>query len=655
MKSISLRQQLIMAFGGLACLVLLVGGVGVYGASTMGGVFTEYRSAARDSLRINDLKIELMQARTAGFNWRSSGDESQVVAFNAATEQVMQDAIQLEMTDVVQLVSEYAAAFERAMQYQAARDTHFEVLAERGPAIRLDLSEVIRTAYSDGDAEASYYAAIAQEKVMLGRFYAERFLVDNAETSASRSGTELGEALDALETLLPLLQNPERRRLITQATSNLRSYDSAFRDIVQAINSRNAQLDTMDGIGPQMASLADARRQATVDVQNELGPRGQAAASTTQWVVTGAALVALVAAVLMALGMASRISGALRVVVETMRRLAEGERQVEIPDSDRADEIGDMARALVVFRDNAQEVDRLEADQRASKEKVEREQKAAMLEMADTFEAQVGSVINSLSEASAALQGKSRQLAGTVDDADRRSVSVASAAEQASTSVAAVASAAEELTASIQEVSSQVATSSNVARRSSEQAESSSGLLDRLNEAVAGVDGIVRSINEVAEQTNLLALNATIEAARAGEAGKGFAVVAEEVKQLAEQTKSLTDEIAGRLEEIGNSSSDAISATREVIAGIAEIDTTTTALAAAVEQQSSATGEISISAQQAADGARVVSTDITGVQSSVSETTQVAEAVDEAAIALDRDAARLRTEVEALLEKVRAA
>ncbi|MEH6672763.1 methyl-accepting chemotaxis protein, partial [Halopseudomonas sp.] len=166
----------------------------------------------------------------------------------------------------------------------------------------------------------------------------------------------------------------------------------------------------------------------------------------------------------------------------------------------------------------------------------------------------------------------------------------------------AVASAAEELTASIQEVSSQVSSAATAARSSSDHARVSSEQLDRLNEAIVGVDEIIRSITGVAEQTNLLALNATIEAARAGEAGKGFAVVASEVKTLARQTQTLTDEIDSQLKKIGQAATDAIGSTREIIGRIREIDDTSSALAAAVEEQTSATSEISASAQQAALG-----------------------------------------------------
>jgi methyl-accepting chemotaxis protein len=150
-------------------------------------------------------------------------------------------------------------------------------------------------------------------------------------------------------------------------------------------------------------------------------------------------------------------------------------------------------------------------------------------------------------------------------------------------------------------------------------------------------------------------LNATIEAARAGEAGKGFAVVASEVKALATQTQKLTEEIAERLSDIGRTSTDAINATREIISQVREIDTTTQALASAVEEQTAATGEISSNAQQAAQGTRTVTVDVTGIQGAVSQTSIVSEEVNTAATTLKTSSEHLRAEVERFLSTVRAA
>ena len=189
----------------------------------------------------------------------------------------------------------------------------------------------------------------------------------------------------------------------------------------------------------------------------------------------------------------------------------------------------------------------------------------------------------------------------------------------------------------------------------SDAAERSTRSLQALEEASQQITAFLEVIQSIADQTNLLALNATIEAARAGEAGKGFAVVASEVKQLATQTQKLTEQIAERLSEIGSTSNDAISATRDIIGQVQEIDRTTQALASAVEEQSAATGEISANAQQAAEGARSVTSDITGIQGSVQTTSTVSDEVNTAAGVLKSNSENLRLEVERFLSTVRAA
>jgi methyl-accepting chemotaxis protein len=278
----------------------------------------------------------------------------------------------------------------------------------------------------------------------------------------------------------------------------------------------------MDSIGPLLADAIETRRLETIDRQDTLGSQAVQTLQTTQVQVLGSALISVALSIVLAFFLARSITGAIKRAVEAMQELSGGNKQLEIKGVERSDELGDMARALAVFRDNALEMDRLQAEQSASEARTARERKDAMMALADQFESQIGSVIQSLSDAAVNMQSRSQILNASVDDTNERASSVAAAAEQASGNVEAVASAAEELTASIREIATQVTSSSNAVQASNERAAISSQQLDRLNEAVAGADEIVQAINAVADQTNLLALNATIEAARAGEAGKGF-------------------------------------------------------------------------------------------------------------------------------------
>jgi methyl-accepting chemotaxis protein len=651
----TLKHKLLAAFAGLAALVLVVGAFGSLGANTLGRIFDDYRDTAQASLIYNDMKIRLEAARRSAYIWRTTQSPEHAERFNAQIDIFIHDADLQGMDEDHAYADQYRAAFNQAQALQAERNIHAQTQSELGPQIRMNLTQIMRSAYEDGDAEAAYRAGIAQEKLMLGRFYAEQFLRTNERSLSDRAYSEFEQAHSELDLLLTQLENPERRALAETAITKLTEFETAFLAATDAIFARNEALTQLDEIGPLMEAHAEEARSESVAHQNELGPIAHAQVRQTEMMVIAASLVVLVLAVLTGLVVAGNLSGMIRKVTQAMTELAGGDKTIEVAGASRSDEIGDMARALVVFRDQALEVDRLQAEQAEAEQRAAQERKAAMMTLADQFESQVGSVIQSLSDAAVEMQSRSQTLNANVDDTNGRASSVAAAAEQASGNVEAVASAAEELTASIREIASQVTSASSAAQASNERAAISSQQLDRLNEAVMGVDEIVKAINGVAEQTNLLALNATIEAARAGEAGKGFAVVASEVKALATQTQKLTEQIADSLSEIGTTSSDAINATRDIIGQVREIDLTTQALAAAVEEQTAATGEISSNAQQAAQGARTVTEDITGIQGSVAQTSTVSEEVSTAATTLKTSSEHLRNEVERFLSTVRAA
>jgi methyl-accepting chemotaxis protein len=655
MFNLSLRQKMLGAFLLLAAISVTIGLFGYFGTQSLGNVFTEYRSASRTSLATNAVSVDLGTARLEGFRWRATGTADRVEAFETTMERLIGELEAADLSEAGQQAVQYRSEFRAAVEQRAVRDAAVAAFSSAGLEVRQALTEVMESAYADGDAEASYFAAIAQEKLLLGRLYAERFLTSHAIVDSDRVRAETAAARQAFTDLDTRVQNPQRRVLLRRAQDAFERFDAEFSTAFQAINNRDARLAVMDSIGPDITAAVAGKRDEAVALQNRLGPEAQAQVGRTEMTVLVAVGIGAVIAIVLGLVFSSQISGAITRITSDMRRLADGDNTFDIKGVDGRDEIGDMARALQVFRDNSVEMERVRAENAATEARSLEARREATRQMADMFEQSVGGVIQALANASAALQGNARELNGSVEPTGARSTSVAAAAEQASAGVESIAAASEELTASILEVSSQVAASAMAARSSSDHAKVSSANLDSLNAAVNGVDEIVRSITAVAEQTNLLALNATIEAARAGDAGKGFAVVASEVKALAEQTQSLTVQIESQLQKIGKSANDAIASTREIIGRVDEIDRTTTALAGAVEEQTAATSEISAAAQQAAAGARSVSEDISGVQVAVSESAAVAETVDAAAAALRGHSDKLQAEVRQFLETVRAA
>ncbi|WP_053080380.1 methyl-accepting chemotaxis protein [Methylobacterium variabile] len=370
----------------------------------------------------------------------------------------------------------------------------------------------------------------------------------------------------------------------------------------------------------------------------------------------GALLAATLVLVGVGLALAQyRIARPITRMTGTMHALADGRVDVAVPGRDRGDEIGAMAAAVQIFKDNLIRTRALEEETVLARLSAEEQRRSGMRQMADAFEHAVGGVVGQVSSAASALQATATTMRANATHTAARSTEVAAAAEQAATNVTVVAAAAEELGASVQEIGRQVTDSSALARSAVAEADQAADLIQALGTATAKIGDVVALISGIAGQTNLLALNATIEAARAGEAGRGFAVVAAEVKQLATQTARATDDITRQIDQIQGATGRAVNAIGAITSRVREISGVAAAIASAVEQQGAATQEIVRNVSEASEGSRQVTGTITSVARASEETGHAADQVLSAASALSRQSGHLSAEVDRFLGTVRAA
>ena len=339
----------------------------------------------------------------------------------------------------------------------------------------------------------------------------------------------------------------------------------------------------------------------------------------------------------------------------TMRSLADRDMAVTVPGIGRGDEIGSMAAAVQVFKENMILAERHTAEQEGTKAAAAAAQKTAMTRTADGFQAKVGNLVAMLSAGATELEATARSMSGTATNANGQASRVAAAAEEASSGVETVASAAEELTASINEISRQVTQSSKITGQAVASAQRTDAIVRTLAEGAERIGHVVGLISDIAGQTNLLALNATIEAARAGEAGKGFAVVASEVKSLANQTAKATGDISVQIAQIQSATKEAVDAIRGITGTIEEVSSISVGISAAVEEQGAATAEIARNVQRTAESTRDVTSNIGGVSQAAAETGAAAEQVLSAAADLSRQAEQLTSEIGSFIAEVRAA
>ncbi len=544
--------------------------------------------------------------------------------------------------------AEFAGSIELAASGRSRLFPLGDVLAD-------STSELTRKVIEANNAALLDAAVKVENSILLVRIISWRTLATQDVNGPARMGDAAAEARTAMD-FAGIFADAAITQRLADLRSQLKAYVDAFNETAAALVHSADLFDT--GMLPTIRSIqTDLALAASREVKayRQTSDGLDVTLSDTSRAQQIVAAIAVAFGVLLSFALARGISRPVQRMTAVMRKLAAGDRSIFIPDNHRADEIGAMAKALGVFQDNMNEVERLRADQEEQTRLAEQARHAGMIALADEFDIKVGRMVGLVASSAHAVQSTAQALSSVADQTNQQSTALAVAAEQTSVNISTVATAAEELSASISEIARQVGQSTRVTSKAGQDAQLTNAIVRALAEGAQKIGDVLSLISNIAGQTNLLALNATIEAARAGDAGKGFAVVASEVKSLASQTAKATEQIAAQISQVRAATEEAVVAIEAIAGTINEIDSISAAIAAAVEQQGAATQEIARNVQQVALGTHDVTRTMADVSEGATATGGAASQLLTAADTLSAQAATLQVDVAAFIQTVKAA
>ena len=652
-------------FGLLLVLLGVVAAGGVVGLRSAETGFDHYAGISDESLRIERTRGDIAEMRRNVLIFANTGDQTAKVTGEGLIAAVgRQIAVEIgrdpkstaDLERMASLLGAYRGNLERVVTLRQQRDTLIsDGMNVIGRQARETMTRILDTVMAAGATETALLVSRAQEALLLARLEANRVLVHNTPEDIDEFRRRARTFEDLVRGLAGRLTDPEAQRLAQEAVGLAARYRSNFEEVGKAAGEVNRLVNvTMKHDADEITALAQrlVERQSTERADLLVVTEGDMhrTAVVLEALAAVAALLGIATAVLVGISIVRPVVA----MTKAMNALAAGDLSVEIPARDNRDEVGAMAAAVQIFKDNAVERLRLEEEQAA--QRAERERRTQTVEtLVRQFDGSVGSVLAEQTAASVQLGQTAEVMVSLAAETNQQAVSTAVIAEQTSANVQTVASATEEMSVSIHEISRQVARSNDITMKAVGEAEAAAGSVRRLADAAVRIGDVIKLIQSIASQTNLLALNATIEAARAGDAGKGFAVVAGEVKNLAVQTAKATEDIAVQIAGVQDATREAVDAIGGIGGTIGSINEIASAIAAAIEQQNATTGEITRNVQEAARGTEEVSGNIARVNHATAQTGQSAHEVRTASTMLSQQADGMRRMVEDFLAGIRAA
>nr|WP_298685544.1 methyl-accepting chemotaxis protein [uncultured Dongia sp.] len=664
-QNLKILTKILIGFSCVLVVLVIVAAVGIVGLKRTASDLTHYVAAVELFGDAANIERDLLELRGHVDTYVRTGDSGEIAKVQALEQAVSadvehgvksasNDTERAELAAINDKLKLLVTDFEKTTELELAREKLAnETLSVVGPKLTAGLEVIMRKAVKEGNSNAAIIAGDAVREALQARLYVN-MLLDRHEAAAAEQAEAAFHALTkSIEQLEKVAGNGSFKAELDEAKTLVPAYEAAFKtgealdeEIEKLVHEKMAE-GSEEVIGDAEKIKSDAEAE-----ESRIAAEISTIVTTSEWTSVGFSIGGFVLGVAIAWVIGRGISTPVMSLAGVMLRLSNGERDVDVVGANRRDEVGQMANALQVFKENMIAAERLRAEQQIEQDRqIERARR--MGEEVSKFDKVIAEVVNAVSSAATELQGTAQSLAATAEETAQQSNTVSAAAEEMTQNVQTVASATEELSASIHEISGQVTESNKIVGQAVTQAGDTNAQVKQLAEAAQKIGDVVVLISDIAGQTNLLALNATIEAARAGEAGKGFAVVASEVKQLATQTARATEEIGTQIRAIQSSTESSAGAIQNITHTITRVSEISSAIAAAVEEQGAATQEISRNVQQAAAGTSEVTSNIAGVTEASQQTSAASSQVLTAASELSRYGATLRSEVDHFLHTVR--